>query len=46
MEVSLIGGGGGIFEIKADGEFVTSKAKLFRYPEPPEVIELLKNRLV
>lgn len=42
-EVELIAGSGGIFVISADGREVFSKAKSGRFPEPAEIVDVLKN---
>jgi selT/selW/selH-like putative selenoprotein len=41
---SLIKGSGGVFEVKADGDLVFSKAALGRFPEPGEVAAALRDR--
>jgi selenoprotein W-related protein len=41
-EVSLVKGKDGVFEVEADGRLVFSKRKLGRFPEPGEVIGLLR----
>lgn len=41
IEVRLIPGGGGIFEVVADGRTVFSKKQAGRHAEPGEVSELL-----
>ncbi len=38
----LIKGGGGIFDVKADGKMLFSKHKAGRFPEPYEVINQIK----
>ncbi|MBX9668653.1 MAG: Rdx family protein [Candidatus Obscuribacterales bacterium] len=38
----LIVSSGGVFEIEIDGTLIFSKAKLGRFPEDGEVIQLLK----
>ncbi len=43
-ESELIAGGGGIFDVKADGKLIFSKHEAGRFPEPDEVIEQLKAR--
>ena len=44
MEISLIKGSGGIFEVKCDGKLVFSKLdhKEHRFPEVGEISSLLK----
>jgi selT/selW/selH-like putative selenoprotein len=39
--VELIAGGGGIFDVSADGRPVFSKHKSGRFPEPGEIVRLL-----
>jgi len=39
----LIEGGGGIFDVKADGKLVYSKHQTGRFPESGEVLKLLKG---
>ena len=40
-EPELIGGGGGIFDVEADGAMVFSKHKQGRFPENHEVLDQL-----
>lgn len=42
-EVELIPGAGGVYEISVDGTLVFSKHQAGRFPEPDEVIGLLKK---
>jgi len=42
--VELIAGVGGILDIVADGKLVFSKHQEKRFPEPEEVVALLKAR--
>lgn len=42
VDVILIPGGGGIFDVKADGNLLFSKHKLGRFPNEGEIAELLK----
>ena len=44
VECELIKGGGGIFDVKADGDLIYSKQKTGRFPEEAEVIQPLENR--
>ena len=37
VQTRLIRGGGGIFDVRADGELVFSKFRFGRFPEPGEV---------
>ncbi len=39
-EIELIGGGGGIFEIRRDGELLWKKQRSGHFPEPGEVAKL------
>jgi predicted Rdx family selenoprotein len=41
IEPELIGGGGGIFDVKADGRMIFSKHEAGRFPEEAEVIDAL-----
>jgi selT/selW/selH-like putative selenoprotein len=41
IEVELIKGGGGAFEVCRDGKLMFSKLSMGRFPEPHEIIELL-----
>ena len=43
-EVELIAGGGGIYDIVVDGKKIFSKNKAGRFPEPQEIITLIKGR--
>lgn len=38
IEVELIEGSGGVFEVERDGELIFSKKKLGRFPEHEEII--------
>jgi len=40
----LIPGAGGIFDVAQDGELIFSKFKTGRFPEPEEIISLLRQR--
>jgi selenoprotein W-related protein len=42
--VKLIPGGGGVFEVKVDGELVFSKKALGRHARPGEVLALIQGR--
>lgn len=44
MAVELIRGSGGIFEVRAEGGTLFSKAALGRFPEPGEVLGLLRKK--
>jgi selenoprotein W-related protein len=43
--LTLIPGGGGCFEIKANDELLFSKLKEDRFPEPEEAKELIRSKL-
>ncbi len=43
--LTLIPGGGGCFEIKADDDLLFSKLKEDRFPEPEEAKELIRAKL-
>ena len=43
VEVKLIEGSGGVFEVTVDGVLVFSKKGVRRHAEPGEVVELIKN---
>ena len=43
--VEVIPGANGIFDVHLDGELVFTKSMLGRYPEPDEVVPLLRERL-
>ncbi len=43
METELIPGAKGAFEVKDAGEIVFSKHQEGRFPEPGEVVQLLKD---
>jgi predicted Rdx family selenoprotein len=38
-------GANGIFDVHVDGELVFTKAMLGRYPEPDDVVPLLREKL-
>jgi predicted Rdx family selenoprotein len=38
-------GDGGIFDVQVDGELVFTKSMLGRYPEPEDVVPLLREKL-
>jgi len=44
VEVKLIPGSGGVFEVVADGQPVFSKKQVGRHAEPGEVTGLLRSR--
>ncbi len=43
--VEVVTGKGGIFDVHVDGELVFTKSMLGRYPEPDDVLPLLRERL-
>jgi selenoprotein W-related protein len=43
--VEVVTGAGGIFDVHLDGELVFTKSMLGRYPEPDDVVPLLRNKL-
>jgi selenoprotein W-related protein len=44
-EVELVTGTGGVFDVHVDGELVFEKKMLGRYPDPEDVMPLLRERL-
>ena len=44
IEAELISSGGGAFEVEADGELIFSKHALGRFPDPGEVVGLLRRK--
>jgi selenoprotein W-related protein len=43
--VEVVPGANGIFDVHLDGDLVFTKSMLGRYPEPDEVVPLLRERL-
>jgi selenoprotein W-related protein len=43
--VELVTGAGGIFDVHVDGELVFEKKMLGRYPDPDDVLPLLREKL-
>jgi predicted Rdx family selenoprotein len=43
--VEVVTGVGGIFDVHVDGELVFEKSMLGRYPEPDDVVPLLREKL-
>jgi selenoprotein W-related protein len=43
--VEVIPGANGIFDVHLNGELVFTKSMLGRYPQPDEVLPLLRQRL-
>jgi selT/selW/selH-like putative selenoprotein len=44
--VEVVTGANGIFDVHVDGELVFTKAMLGRYPDPDDVVPLLREKLV
>ena len=42
--VKLIPSGGGVFEVKVDGQLVFSKKAVGRHAQPGEIVSLIKGR--
>jgi predicted Rdx family selenoprotein len=43
--VEVVTGVGGIFDVQVDGELVFTKSMLGRYPQPDDVVPLLREKL-
>lgn len=43
--LEVIPGSGGIFDVHVDGELVFTKSMLGRYPDPDDVLPLLRERI-
>lgn len=43
LEIEQIVSSGGVFEVTVDGKLVYSKKKLGRFPEPGEVVGLIRQ---
>ena len=43
--VEVVTGDGGIFDVHVDGDLVFTKSMLGRYPDPDDVVPLLRERL-
>ncbi len=43
--VEVVPGKGGVFDVHVDGELVFTKSMLGRYPEPDDVVPLLRGLL-
>ena len=43
--VEVVPGADGIFDVHVNGELVFTKSMLGRYPQPDEVVPLLRERL-
>lgn len=43
--LEVVTGSGGIFDVHLDGELVFTKSMLGRYPQPEDVLPLLRERI-
>ena len=43
--IEVVTGTGGIFDVHVDGELVFEKKMLGRYPDPDDVVPLLREKL-
>jgi predicted Rdx family selenoprotein len=43
--VEVVTGDGGIFDVHVDGDLVFEKKMLGRYPDPDDVVPLLREKL-
>jgi predicted Rdx family selenoprotein len=43
--LEIVTGVGGIFDVHVDGELVFTKSMLGRYPDPDDVVPLLRPKL-
>ena len=43
--VDVVPGAGGIFDVHVDGDLVFTKSMLGRYPDPDDVVPLIRDRL-
>jgi selenoprotein W-related protein len=43
--VEIVTGKGGIFDVHVDGDLVFEKSMLGRYPEPDDVVPLVRDKL-
>lgn len=43
--VEVVPGTGGVFDVHVDGDLVFTKKMLGRYPDPDDVLPLLRERL-
>jgi predicted Rdx family selenoprotein len=43
--LEVVPGDGGIFDVHVDGELAFTKSMLGRYPEPDEVLPLMRTKL-
>ncbi len=44
IDTELVVGKGGVFNVTVDKELIFSKFKLFRFPEPGEIANIIKQR--
>jgi selenoprotein W-related protein len=44
-EVVVVPGKGGIFDVHVDGDLVFTKKMIGRYPDPPDVLPLIEQRI-
>jgi len=44
-EIALIPGEGGIFEVRIDGELLFSRKMAGRFPETPEIKQMIRDRI-
>ncbi|MBN1552923.1 Rdx family protein [bacterium] len=44
VKAKLNRGGGGIFDVVVDGEKIFSKFDAWRFPEPGEIVKLIKKQ--
>jgi len=44
-EVALVPAGGGVFEVRVDGELIWSKKEQGRFPESKELKQLVRDRI-
>lgn len=42
----MIPGGRGVFDVKVEGELVFSKKMRHRFPDPGEIVEIVKRRML
>jgi predicted Rdx family selenoprotein len=43
IDAKLVRGGGGIFDVKANGKLVYTKSKTFNFPQDGEVVRLIRT---
>ena len=43
--LEIVPGTGGVFDVDVDGQRVFTKAMLGRYPEPDDVVPLVRERI-